>query len=62
MSSMLEDKAVTIPPCYEKVQKGRCRSSPKVKSHVQVEPAARTSLPKGLLVAHVLAKTEGGTC
>ncbi len=34
--------------------------SPRVKSNVLVEPEAGASLPKGLLVAHVLAKTDFG--
>ncbi len=53
-------QAVTIPPRCEKVLEGRCGVSPRVKSNVLVEPAAGTSLPKGLLVAHVLAKTDCG--
>lgn len=53
-------QAVTIPPRCEKVLEGRCGVSTKIRSHVLVEPASGTSLPKGLLVAHVLAKTEDG--
>ncbi len=43
-------QVVTIPPRCEKVLEGRCEVSPRVKSNVLVEPAAGTSLPKGLLV------------
>ncbi|MCI4388616.1 hypothetical protein PGIGA_G00087930 [Pangasianodon gigas] len=53
-------QAITIPPRCEKVLEGCCGVSPRVKSNVLVEPAAGTSLPKGLLVAHVLAKTDCG--
>lgn len=53
-------QAVVIPPRCEKVLEGRCGVSPRVKSNVLVEPAAGANLPKGLLVAHVLAKTDCG--
>ncbi|XP_076843062.1 uncharacterized protein LOC143487779 [Brachyhypopomus gauderio] len=52
--------AVTIPPFSEKVLEGRCRVPPKVKCQVLVEPTPRAGIPKGLMVANVLAKTEGG--
>ncbi|KAI5609495.1 hypothetical protein C0J50_9467, partial [Silurus asotus] len=53
-------QAVTIPPRCEKVLEGRCGVSSRIMSQVLVEPAAGASLPKGLLVAHVLARTEDG--
>ncbi|KAJ8016012.1 hypothetical protein DPEC_G00002700 [Dallia pectoralis] len=53
-------QAITIPPLSEKVFEGRCRVPPKVKCQVLIEPTTGVSLPKGLLVANVLTKTEGG--
>ncbi|KAJ8005431.1 hypothetical protein DPEC_G00146580 [Dallia pectoralis] len=53
-------QAITIPPLSEKVFEGRCRVPPKVKCQVLIEPITGVSLPKGLLVANVLTKTEGG--
>lgn len=53
-------QAVTIPPRCEKVLEGRCGVSSKIMRQVLVEPAAGTSLPKGLLVAHFLARTDDG--
>ncbi|XP_046717404.1 uncharacterized protein LOC124393547 [Silurus meridionalis] len=53
-------QAVTIPPRCEKVLEGCCGVSSRIISQVLVEPAAGASLPKGLLVAHVLARTEDG--
>lgn len=53
-------KPITIPPLSEKVFEGRCRVPSKVRCQVLVEPATGVSLPKGLLVANVLTKTEGG--
>lgn len=53
-------QAITIPPLSEKVFEGRCRVPPKVKCQVLIEPTTSVSLPKGLLVANVLTKTEGG--
>lgn len=53
-------QTITIPPLSEKVFEGRCRVPPKVKCQVLIEPTTGASLPKGLLVANVLTKTEGG--
>ncbi|GAA6102462.1 uncharacterized protein LOC124393547 [Tachysurus ichikawai] len=53
-------QAVTIPPRCEKVLEGRCGVSSKIMCQVLVKPAAGTSLPKGLLVAHFLARTDDG--
>ncbi len=53
-------QAITIPLLSEKVFEGRCRVPPKVKCQVLVEPTVEASLPKGLQVANVLARKEGG--
>ncbi len=53
-------QVITIPPLSEMIFEGRCRVPPKVKCQVLVEPTVEASLPKGLLVANVLARTEGG--
>lgn len=53
-------QAITIPPLSEKVIEGRCRLPPRVKCKVLVEASPTASLPRGLLVANVLAQaTEG---
>ena len=53
-------QAVTIPPLSEKVIEGHCRIPPRVACKVLVEISSSTSLPRGLLVANVLAQaTEG---
>lgn len=52
--------AVTIPPRSEKIIEGRCRIPPKVKCKVLVEACTQASLPRGLLVANVLAQADGG--
>lgn len=53
-------QTITIPPLSEKVFEGRCRVPPKVKCQVLIEHTTGVSLPKGLLVANVLTKTDGG--
>ncbi|XP_041958650.1 uncharacterized protein cuzd1.1 [Alosa sapidissima] len=53
-------RAVTIPPFSEKVIEGRCRIPPKVKCKVLVEASTSMSLPRGLLVANVLAQAAEG--
>uniref|UniRef100_A0A3B1JKD5 Gypsy retrotransposon integrase-like protein 1 n=1 Tax=Astyanax mexicanus TaxID=7994 RepID=A0A3B1JKD5_ASTMX len=53
-------EAVTIPPFSERVLEGRCRVPPKVTCQVLVEPAPKVNMPKGLMVANVLAKAADG--
>lgn len=53
-------QAVTIPPFSEIVVEGRSRASAKVKCEVLVEATPNASLPRGVLVANVLAETTGG--
>ncbi|KAI4904285.1 hypothetical protein NFI96_007443, partial [Prochilodus magdalenae] len=53
-------EAVTIPPFSERVLEGCCRVPPKVTCQVLVEAASKVSIPKGLLVANVLAKAADG--
>ncbi|KAL7883683.1 hypothetical protein SRHO_G00013410 [Serrasalmus rhombeus] len=53
-------QAITIPPFSERILEGRCRIPPKVKCPVIVEAAPKASMPRGLLVANVLAKTASG--
>lgn len=43
-----------------RVIEGHCRVPPKVLCQVLVKPTVEASLPKGLLVASVLTRTEGG--
>lgn len=59
-NKIARNHATTIPPRCEKVLEGCCGVSPRVRSNVLVKPADGTGLPKGLLVAHVLAKSDSG--
>lgn len=51
---------VTIPARSEKIIEGRCRVPVKTMCQVLVEASVDTSLPRGLLVANVLAQTVDG--
>lgn len=53
-------QAITIPPFSERVLEGRCRIPPKVSCQVLVEASSEVSLPKSVLIANVLAKTDDG--
>lgn len=53
-------EAVTIPPFSERVLEGRCRVPPKVTCQVLVEATPEASIPKGLMIANVLAKAADG--
>lgn len=53
-------EVVTIPPLSEKIVEGHCIVPPQAKRHVLVEGTDSVTLPKGLLVANVLASPEKG--
>ncbi|XP_023807866.1 uncharacterized protein LOC111946903 [Oryzias latipes] len=51
---------VMIPPMSEMVVEGHCEVTSKVDCPVLVETAQRSGLPKGLVVANILAKATSG--
>ncbi len=53
-------QVVTIPPLSERILEGHCSIPQQVKSQVLVECTDSVTLPKGLLVANVLARPEKG--
>lgn len=53
-------EVVTIAPYSERVLEGLCRVPPKVKCQVLIEASPEKSVPRGLLIASVLAKASGG--
>ncbi len=53
-------QVVTIPPLSERIVEGHYSIPQQVKSQVLVECTDSVTLPKGLLVANVLASTEKG--
>ncbi len=53
-------EVVTIPPLSEKIVEGHCIVPPQAKRYVLVEGTDSVTLPKGLLVANVLASPQKG--